>query len=65
MSYLGEILRAIHEEKLPIAGAFAWGKNVIPMHTIDVILMSLSFFFFFFCKAMVDNAEWSSGLAAR
>ncbi|GLB40933.1 putative glycosyl hydrolase 1 family protein [Lyophyllum shimeji] len=39
MTYLGEILRAIHEDKLPIAGTFAW--------------------------AMLDNAEWSSGLSAR
>ncbi|RDB25895.1 Beta-glucosidase 7 [Hypsizygus marmoreus] len=39
MTYLGEILLAIHEDKLPIAGTFAW--------------------------AMLDNAEWSSGLSAR
>ena len=26
MTYLGEILLAIHEDKLPIAGTFAWGK---------------------------------------
>ncbi|KAG6865430.1 hypothetical protein C0991_002668 [Blastosporella zonata] len=39
MTYLGEILLAIHEDKLPIAGTFAW--------------------------AMVDNAEWNSGLSAR
>ncbi|KAF5370941.1 hypothetical protein D9615_009790 [Tricholomella constricta] len=39
MTYLGEILRAIHEDKLPIAGTFAW--------------------------AMLDNAEWNSGLSAR
>jgi len=26
MSYLGEILLAIQEDKLPIAGIFAWGK---------------------------------------
>jgi beta-glucosidase len=25
MTYLGEILLSIHEDKLPIAGAFAWG----------------------------------------
>lgn len=25
MTYLGEILLAIHEDKIPIAGAFAWG----------------------------------------
>ncbi|GLB40928.1 putative glycosyl hydrolase 1 family protein [Lyophyllum shimeji] len=39
MTYLGEILRAIHEDKLPIAGTFAW--------------------------AMLDNAEWNSGMIAR
>lgn len=39
MTYLGEILRAIHEDQLPIAGTFAW--------------------------AMLDNAEWNSGLSAR
>ncbi|KAJ7267247.1 glycoside hydrolase superfamily [Mycena rebaudengoi] len=39
MTYLGEILLSIHEDKLPIAGAFAW--------------------------AMIDNAEWNSGLSAR
>jgi len=26
MTYLGEMLLAIHEDKLPIAGAFAWCK---------------------------------------
>ncbi|KAL0577531.1 hypothetical protein V5O48_004472 [Marasmius crinis-equi] len=26
MTYLGELLLAIHEDKLPIAGAFAWGE---------------------------------------
>ncbi|KAF8066627.1 glycoside hydrolase superfamily [Lyophyllum atratum] len=39
MTYLGEILRAIHEDNIPIAGTFAW--------------------------AMLDNAEWNSGLTAR
>ncbi|KAF9002467.1 glycoside hydrolase family 1 protein [Cyathus striatus] len=39
MTYLGEILLAIHEDNIPIAGIFAW--------------------------AMLDNAEWSSGLTAR
>ncbi|KAF9044143.1 glycoside hydrolase family 1 protein [Panaeolus papilionaceus] len=39
MTYLGEILLAIHEDKLPIAGTFAW--------------------------AMMDNAEWGSGLEAK
>ncbi|KAF9500246.1 glycoside hydrolase [Pleurotus eryngii] len=39
MTYLGEVLLAIHEDKLPIAGTFAW--------------------------AMLDNAEWNSGLSAR
>lgn len=26
MTYLGEILLSIHEDKIPIAGAFAWGS---------------------------------------
>ncbi|TFK32364.1 glycoside hydrolase superfamily [Crucibulum laeve] len=39
LSYLGEILLAIHEDKTPVAGIFAW--------------------------AMLDNAEWSSGLSAK
>ncbi|KAI4528382.1 glycoside hydrolase [Schizophyllum commune Loenen D] len=39
MTYLGEILQAIHEDGLPIGGIFAW--------------------------AMVDNAEWVSGLAVK
>ncbi|KAJ6498574.1 glycoside hydrolase superfamily [Mycena vitilis] len=39
MTYLGQILLSIHEDGVPIAGAFAW--------------------------AMVDNAEWNSGLSAK
>ncbi|KAL0954884.1 hypothetical protein HGRIS_003817 [Hohenbuehelia grisea] len=39
LTHLGEALRAIHEDKIPLAGTFAW--------------------------AMMDNAEWSSGLSAR
>ncbi|KII90092.1 glycoside hydrolase family 1 protein [Plicaturopsis crispa FD-325 SS-3] len=39
MTNLGEALLAIHEDKIPLAGVFAW--------------------------AMVDNAEWQSGLAAK
>ncbi|KAJ7779243.1 glycoside hydrolase family 1 protein, partial [Mycena metata] len=39
MTYLGQILLAIHEDGVPIMGAFAW--------------------------AMVDNAEWNSGLSAK
>ncbi|KAF5310173.1 hypothetical protein D9619_010217 [Psilocybe cf. subviscida] len=39
MSYLGEVLLSIHEDKIPIAGTFAW--------------------------AMIDNAEWGSGLSAK
>jgi len=39
MTYLGQILLSIHEDGVPIAGAFAW--------------------------AMIDNAEWNSGLSAK
>ncbi|KAJ7843128.1 glycoside hydrolase superfamily [Mycena olivaceomarginata] len=39
MTYLGQILLSIHEDKVPIMGAFAW--------------------------AMIDNAEWNSGLSAK
>jgi len=39
MSYLGEALLAIHEDGIPLGGAFSW--------------------------AMVDNAEWASGLSTR
>ncbi|KAJ7041017.1 glycoside hydrolase superfamily [Mycena alexandri] len=39
MTYLGQILLAIHEDGVPIMGAFAW--------------------------AMIDNAEWNSGLSAK
>ncbi|THU85114.1 glycoside hydrolase [Dendrothele bispora CBS 962.96] len=39
MSYLGEMLLSIHEDKIPLKGAFIW--------------------------AMVDNAEWGSGLNTR
>ncbi|KAJ3501125.1 hypothetical protein NLJ89_g9482 [Agrocybe chaxingu] len=39
MTYVDEVLRAIHEDKLPIKGLIAW--------------------------AMLDNAEWNSGLTAR
>ncbi|KAJ7800744.1 glycoside hydrolase superfamily [Mycena olivaceomarginata] len=39
MTYLGQILLSIHEDKVPIMGAFAW--------------------------AMIDNAEWGSGLSAK
>ena len=28
MTYLGEILQAIHEDGLPIEGIFAWGKGL-------------------------------------
>lgn len=27
MSYLGEMLLSIHEDGVPLAGAFAWGKH--------------------------------------
>ncbi|KAJ4478624.1 glycoside hydrolase superfamily [Lentinula edodes] len=39
MTYLGELLLSIHEDGIPIQGAFAW--------------------------AMLDNAEWGSGLSSR
>ncbi|KAJ3763929.1 glycoside hydrolase superfamily [Lentinula raphanica] len=39
MTYLGELLLSIHEDGIPVQGAFAW--------------------------AMVDNAEWNSGLSSR
>jgi len=39
MTYLGEVLLAIHEDNIPVQGIFAW--------------------------AMIDNAEWNSGLSAR
>jgi len=39
MTYLGEALLAIHEDGIPLGGAFSW--------------------------AMVDNAEWASGLSTR
>ncbi|KAK7052126.1 glycoside hydrolase family 1 protein [Favolaschia claudopus] len=39
MTYLGQILLSIHEDGVPIMGAFAW--------------------------AMIDNAEWNSGLSAK
>lgn len=26
MTYLGEVLLAIHEDKLPLMGTFAWGN---------------------------------------
>ncbi|KAJ8507773.1 hypothetical protein ONZ45_g9889 [Pleurotus djamor] len=39
MTYLGEVLLAIHEDKLPIAGTFAWGEflhdsSILPMVTV-------------------------------
>ncbi|KAJ3501124.1 hypothetical protein NLJ89_g9481 [Agrocybe chaxingu] len=39
MTYVGEVLKAIHEDKLSIKGLIVW--------------------------AMLDNAEWNSGLTAR
>ncbi|KAJ3901102.1 glycoside hydrolase superfamily [Lentinula edodes] len=39
MTYLGELLLSIHEDGIPVQGAFAW--------------------------AMLDNAEWGSGLSSR
>ncbi|KAJ3763081.1 glycoside hydrolase superfamily [Lentinula raphanica] len=39
MTYLGELLLSIHEDGIPVEGAFAW--------------------------AIMDNAEWNSGLSAR
>ncbi|KAK0186406.1 glycoside hydrolase superfamily [Armillaria mellea] len=39
LTYLGEMLTSIHEDGVPIQGAFAW--------------------------AMIDNAEWTLGTAAR
>lgn len=29
MTYLGEALLAIHEDGIPLAGAFSWGKNIL------------------------------------
>lgn len=55
LTYLGEILLSIHQDKVPIAGAFAWGSS----HPYFITL-SLTH-----SIAMVDNAEWNSGLAAR
>ncbi|TFK33480.1 hypothetical protein BDQ12DRAFT_615291, partial [Crucibulum laeve] len=49
LTYLGEILLAIHKDKTPVAGAFAW----------DRVIIRLSL------KAMLDNAEWSNGLSVR
>lgn len=57
MTYLGEILRAIHEDNLPIAGTFAWGECLGVRSLTAHVDMSSS--------AMVDNAEWNSGLSAR
>ena len=31
MTYLGEILQAIHEDGLPIGGIFAWGESSLQM----------------------------------
>jgi len=39
MTYLGELLLSIHEDGIPVQGAFCW--------------------------AIMDNAEWNSGLSAR
>lgn len=58
MTYLGELLLAIHEDGIPVAGAFSWGKSYVVV--IRVILdASLPF------KAMMDNSEWFEGLGTR
>lgn len=56
MTYLGEMLLSIHEDNVPIAGAFSWGLflSLIVMQYLVTCLI-----------AMVDNTEWASGLSTR
>ncbi|KAK7054359.1 hypothetical protein VNI00_003553 [Paramarasmius palmivorus] len=56
MTYLGEILLAIHEDNLPIAGVFAWGRPSFPACICKLKSSGL---------AMIDNMEWASGLSSR
>lgn len=58
MTYLGEVLLSIHEDKIPIAGTFAWGMHV--SYRIFPTLTDNCF-----QSAMIDNAEWGSGLSAK
>ena len=56
MTYLGEALLSIHEDGVPLAGAFSWGMfHCEPWHH-DYSRQFL---------AMVDNAEWGAGVATR
>ena len=56
MTYLGEILQAIHEDGLPIEGIFAWVKGSFCV-VVGVEADNQT--------AMVDNTEWQSGISAK
>jgi hypothetical protein len=37
MSYLGEMLLAIHEDGIPLKGAFIWGKLTSSLKFVDAL----------------------------
>ena len=59
MTYLGEALLAIHEDNIPLAGTFAWGKPSFLVGVLQFVRTHP------LASAMVDNAEWASGKSIR
>ena len=57
LTYLSEILLAIHEDQLPITGTIAWCKyELTPTDSSST----------YFClSAIFDNFEWAEGFGTR
>jgi hypothetical protein len=62
MTMLGEVLLAINEDHIPLAGTFAWGKSI---NNVSNSKQPADHESFSALLAMVDNAEWSSGKSTR
>ena len=56
LTYLGEALLSIHEDGVPLSGMFHWGEYSLGYYSYCLEMKFI---------AMIDNAEWGSGISTR